>query len=96
MHAFLVGRFTIVQMGVLLWVPVPASLTAKPEFIDDVSAAVHEITEPTSLEIGCLRYDLHRRAKASALVCVLERWTSAEALRSYITLVNTLPVLPNN
>jgi quinol monooxygenase YgiN len=61
-------------------VRVVASLTAKPEFIDDVSAAIHEIIEPSRLEMGCLQYDLHREGESTASFVFFERWESTDAL----------------
>lgn len=61
-------------------VRVIATLQAKPEFLSDVSDAVHKIVEPSRLELGNLQYDLHRALEKPCTFVFFERWASSEAL----------------
>lgn len=61
-------------------VRVIATLQAKPEFLSDVTNAMHEIVEPSRLELGNLQYDLHRALENPCTFVFFERWASSEAL----------------
>lgn len=55
-----------------------ASVTAKPELIDEVLAALNLLTEESRKEDGCLNYDLHRGVDDPNLFVLHETWLSAE------------------
>ncbi|WP_145931911.1 putative quinol monooxygenase [Yersinia bercovieri] len=64
-------------------VRVIASLVAKPEFVNEVREAVHQIIEPSREEKGNLQYDLHAENDQNGSFVFFERWTSAEALEKH-------------
>lgn len=64
-------------------VRVIATLQAKPEYVDVVSTAVHEIIEASRLEVGNLQYDLHRDMDKPGCFVFFERWASSEALEKH-------------
>lgn len=39
---------------------VVATVIVKPEFLIEVTAALHDMIEPSRQELGCLQYDLHQ------------------------------------
>ncbi|MET0818357.1 MAG: putative quinol monooxygenase [Solirubrobacteraceae bacterium] len=49
------------------------------EAVDALAACM----PPTHTEAGCLRYALHRRADDPAVLCVIERWASFDALEEH-------------
>ncbi|CNI23718.1 antibiotic biosynthesis monooxygenase [Yersinia mollaretii] len=61
-------------------VRVIASLVAKPEFVNEVKEAVHQIIEPSREEKGNLQYDLHAENDQKGSFVFFERWASDEAL----------------
>ncbi|PLR41431.1 antibiotic biosynthesis monooxygenase [Chimaeribacter californicus] len=61
-------------------VRVVASLVAKPEYLEEVTATLHEIIEPSRLEVGCIQYELHQDNENPAGFVFFERWRSQEAL----------------
>lgn len=64
-------------------VRVIASLVAKPEFIAEVSAAVHQVIEPSREESGNLQYDLHAESGQKGSFVFFERWASEDALEKH-------------
>ncbi|MGG7667363.1 putative quinol monooxygenase [Yersinia sp. J1] len=64
-------------------VRVIASLVAKPEFIEDVKAIVHQIIEPSRAEGGNLQYDLHAEIGQPSTFVFFERWASDDALQKH-------------
>lgn len=64
-------------------VRVIATLQAKPDSIEVVSDAVHEIIEASRLEVGNLQYDLHRDMDQPGTFVFFERWASSEALEKH-------------
>ena len=64
-------------------VRVIASLVAKPEFIAEVKAAVHQVIEPSREEKGNLQYDLHAESGQKGSFVFFERWASDDALEKH-------------
>ncbi|WP_392434633.1 putative quinol monooxygenase [Yersinia sp. HM-2024] len=64
-------------------VRVIASLVAKPEFIAEVTAAVHQVIEPSREEKGNLQYDLHAESDQKGSFVFFERWASEDALEKH-------------
>ncbi|WP_431222700.1 putative quinol monooxygenase [Serratia sp. L9] len=64
-------------------VRVVATLQAKPECVDAVNDAVHQIIEASRLEVGNLQYDLHRDMDKPGSFVFFERWASNEALEKH-------------
>ncbi|CQI87793.1 putative quinol monooxygenase [Yersinia rohdei] len=60
-----------------------ASVVAKPEFIADVKAAVHQVIEPSREENGNLQYDLHAESDKPGSFVFFERWVSEDALEKH-------------
>ncbi|GAB2928320.1 putative quinol monooxygenase [Hafnia psychrotolerans] len=59
---------------------VVATVIVKPEFLSEVSDALHEVIEPSRQEVGCLQYELHRDIDHPETFVFYERWASKEAL----------------
>ncbi|HDL7015551.1 TPA: antibiotic biosynthesis monooxygenase [Yersinia enterocolitica] len=64
-------------------VRVIASLVAKPEFIAEVTAVVHQVIEPSREEKGNLQYDLHAESDQKGSFVFFERWASEDALEKH-------------
>lgn len=64
-------------------VRVVATIIAKPEFLKDVTAAMHQLIEHSRQELGCLQYDLHQDIDHAETFIFYERWVSKEALSQH-------------
>ncbi|MFL4556077.1 putative quinol monooxygenase [Yersinia kristensenii] len=64
-------------------VRVIASLVAKPEFVAEVKAAVHQVIDPSREEKGNLQYDLHAESGQEGSFVFFERWASDDALEKH-------------
>ncbi|CFR05024.1 putative quinol monooxygenase [Yersinia kristensenii] len=64
-------------------VRVVASLVAKPEFVAEVKAAVHQVIDPSREEKGNLQYDLHVESGQEGSFVFFERWASDDALEKH-------------
>lgn len=62
---------------------VVATVIVKPEFLSEVTEALHEVIEPSRQEIGCLQYELHRDIEHPETFVFYERWASKEALSQH-------------
>ncbi len=62
---------------------VVATVIVKPEFLSEVTEALHEVIEPSRQEIGCLQYELHRDIDHPETFVFYERWASKEALSQH-------------
>ncbi len=57
-----------------------ATVTVKPEFLDDVTAAMREVVDGTRQEEGNISYVLHADTKSMLKFVFLEHWASQEAI----------------
>lgn len=64
-------------------VRVIASLVAKPEFVAEIKAAVHQVIDPSREEKGNLQYDLHTESGQEGSFVFFERWASDDALEKH-------------
>ena len=64
---------------------VVAIITAKPGCEGALGAILGGLVEPTRLEAGCERYDLHRDTANGANLVFLETWADQEALNAHMT-----------
>lgn len=62
---------------------VVATVIVKPEFLIEVTAALHDMIEPSRQELGCLQYDLHQDIDHPETFIFYERWASKEALSQH-------------
>lgn len=60
-----------------------ASLQAKAEFIDDVTAAVKAAVAPSRQEAGNLQYDLHQEIDKPGAFVFFERWKNQTAVTEH-------------
>ncbi|ACZ76443.1 MULTISPECIES: putative quinol monooxygenase [Dickeya] len=60
-----------------------ASVQAKPEFINDVAAAVRQVVAPSRQEEGNLQYELHEELNKSGSFVFFERWKSRQAISEH-------------
>ncbi|ATA23592.1 antibiotic biosynthesis monooxygenase [Brenneria goodwinii] len=60
-----------------------ASLQAKAEFIDDVTAAVKQAVAPSRQEAGNLQYDLHEEIDKPGAFVFFERWKNQTVLTEH-------------
>jgi quinol monooxygenase YgiN len=56
------------------------TLTPKPGKEADLEALLRGMCAPSRAEVGCITYNLYRRAKGGPLVHLLECWRNASAL----------------
>ncbi|KAA8730270.1 quinol monooxygenase YgiN [Ewingella americana] len=64
-------------------VRVVATVVAKPEFVKEVTDAMHQLIEHSRQELGCLQYDLHQDIDHPETFIFYERWASQEALSQH-------------
>ncbi|MFC3395265.1 putative quinol monooxygenase [Brenneria rubrifaciens] len=60
-----------------------ASVQAKAKFVENVTAAVKNVVEPSRQEPGNLQYDLHKEVDIPGSFVFIERWKSQEALAEH-------------
>jgi len=63
---------------------VVAKMTAKPDKVQEVKAALLALIEPTREEEDCIEYRLHQSREDEGLFFFYEKWTSKEALDSHL------------
>ncbi|GAA1477449.1 putative quinol monooxygenase [Nocardioides aestuarii] len=63
---------------------VVATIPVKPEAVDDLRAALHDLVAATREEQGCLSYDLYESAAAPGTFVTVERWTGQDALDGHM------------
>ena len=64
---------------------VVATIPAKPESVDQVRAALHELVAATRNEDGCVSYDLYESGSAPGTFVTVERWRDAASLEAHMT-----------
>ncbi|QYM95489.1 antibiotic biosynthesis monooxygenase [Dickeya ananatis] len=60
-----------------------ASVQAKPQFINEVAAAVRQVVAPSRQEEGNLQYELHEELNKSGSFVFFERWKSQQAISEH-------------
>ncbi|TYL43696.1 MULTISPECIES: putative quinol monooxygenase [Dickeya] len=60
-----------------------ATIQAKPEFINEVTAVVRQVVAPSRQEAGNLQYELHEELNKSGSFVFFERWKSQEAINEH-------------
>lgn len=60
-----------------------ADVTAKPEHIDALRAALMKLIAPSRAEDGCLQYDLYEDREKPGHFVFIERWRDAAALAAH-------------
>ena len=60
-----------------------ADVTAKPEHIEAVRAALMKLIAPSRAEDGCLQYDLFEDREKPGHFIFVERWRDAAALAAH-------------
>lgn len=55
-----------------------ARVTAKPEHIDWMKAALEKLIVPTRAERGCVQYDLHQDNENPAHFMLIEQWQTRD------------------
>jgi quinol monooxygenase YgiN len=60
-----------------------AEVTAKPEHVDDLRAALKMLIAPSRAEDGCLQYDLYEDREKPGHFIFFERWRDAAALAAH-------------
>lgn len=60
-----------------------ADVTAKPEHIDELRAALNKLIAPSRAEEGCLQYDLYEDREKPGHFVFIERWRDAAALAAH-------------
>jgi quinol monooxygenase YgiN len=61
-------------------------ITAHPGSEHDLEAALRVAVAPTHLEIGCLRFALHRSTADPSQFLLVERWRSKAALDEHLAM----------
>lgn len=57
-----------------------ATIVAKSEFVEDVLAALHTVTDATRKEEGNISYALHKDVSNNLKFIILEEWKSQAAI----------------
>ncbi|MEH0835440.1 antibiotic biosynthesis monooxygenase [Pectobacterium cacticida] len=60
-----------------------ATIQAKAEFINEVSATLKQVVSPSRQEAGNLQYDLHEVADKPGAFVFFERWKDRAALAEH-------------
>jgi quinol monooxygenase YgiN len=60
-----------------------AEVTAKPEYIEPLRAALMMLIAPSRAEDGCLQYDLYEDRGQPGHFIFIERWRDAAALAAH-------------
>ncbi|MGM3176144.1 putative quinol monooxygenase [Dickeya lacustris] len=60
-----------------------ASVQAKPEYVEDVAAAVRHVVSPSRQEEGNLQYELHEELNKPGSFVFFERWKDQEAIKTH-------------
>ncbi|WJY16691.1 putative quinol monooxygenase [Pectobacteriaceae bacterium CE90] len=60
-----------------------ASVQAKPEYIQEVTAVLKQVVNPSRQEAGNLQYDLHEEINKPGTFVFFERWKSQDMLNKH-------------